>query len=191
MAPNPASASRNAIDGQSALQGHRAHRAEGVVAAAALQHAEAEQDRQGADVRDQQVEKAGAADLGNAVIGRHQEERGERHGLPGDHEYERVVGDQHQGHRGEEGVVLQAQQARRGAFAGAEVSGGEDRDAGRGGAEQEKEESGQRVQTQVKGQIGQPSGSTVVCATWVSANSATPATKSPTRAPALNSTRPT
>ena len=34
-----------------------------VVAAAALQHAEAEQDRDRADVRDQQVKEAGAADL--------------------------------------------------------------------------------------------------------------------------------
>ena len=43
----------------------RAHRAEAVVAAAALKHAEAEQDRDGADVRDQQVQETGAADLRN------------------------------------------------------------------------------------------------------------------------------
>ena len=89
----------------------RAHRAERVVAAAALQHAEAEQDRDRADVRDQQVEEAGAADLGNPMVGRDEEIRGERHRLPRDHEHVGVVGDQHQRHRGEEHVVLEADAA--------------------------------------------------------------------------------
>ena len=48
---------------QSAGELRRAHRVEGVVAAAALQHAEAQQDGDRADVRDQQVQEAGAADL--------------------------------------------------------------------------------------------------------------------------------
>ena len=130
LAPKPNSASRNAIERPRAGQHDRAHRAERVVAAAALQHAEAEQDRDRADVRDQQVEESRAADLRNAVIGRHQEERRERHRLPRDHEDVGVVGDQHQRHRGEKDVVLQAQQSRRGAFARAEVAGGEDRDPG-------------------------------------------------------------
>ena len=81
---------------------HRAHRAERVVAAAALQHAEAEQDRDRADVRDQQVEEAGAADLRDAVVGGDEEERRQRHRLPRDHEHVGVVGDQHQRHRAHE-----------------------------------------------------------------------------------------
>ncbi len=88
--------------GPRAGQHHRAHRAEGVVAAAALQHAEAQQDGDGADVRDQQVEEAGAPDLGDAVVGGDQEVRRQRHRLPGHHEHVGVVGDQHQRHRGEE-----------------------------------------------------------------------------------------
>ena len=82
-------------------QHHRAHRAERVVAAAALQHAEAQQDGDGADVRDQQVEKAGAADFRDAVVGGDEEERRQRHRLPAHHEHVGVVGDQHQRHRGE------------------------------------------------------------------------------------------
>ena len=86
---------------------------ERVVAAAALQHAEAEQDRDRADVRDQQVQEAGAADLGDPVLGRHEEVRRQRHRLPRDHEHVRVVGDQHQRHRRQERVVLEADEPRR------------------------------------------------------------------------------
>jgi len=56
------------------MEGHapasviRAHRVERVVATAALQHAEAQQDRERAHVRDQQVQEAGAADLRDLVV---------------------------------------------------------------------------------------------------------------------------
>jgi hypothetical protein len=96
----------------------RAHRVEGELPAAALQHAEAEQDRDRPDVREQQVEETGGADLGDAVLGRDEEIRGQRHRFPADHERVGVVGEQHQRHAGEEDVVLQAQQPGRGAFAG-------------------------------------------------------------------------
>ena len=103
--------------GPCGLKRHRAHRAEAVVAGVALEHAEAEQDCQRADVRDQQVKEAGAADLGDAVIGGDQEEGRERHRLPRDHEQVGVIGDEHARHRGEKRVVLEAQQTGRGALA--------------------------------------------------------------------------
>ena len=69
LAPKPNSASRNAAVGRARAELRGAHRVERVVAAAALQHAEAQQDRDRADVRDQQVQEAGAADLRDAVVG--------------------------------------------------------------------------------------------------------------------------
>ena len=94
-----------------------AHRVERELPAAALQDAEAQQDRDRAEVRDQQVEEAGAADLRDAVLRRDQEIRRQRHRFPGDHERVGVVGQQHEAHAGEEQVVLQAEQAGRRAFA--------------------------------------------------------------------------
>ena len=66
MAPKPNSARKNATLAHAPVSAS-AHGRERVVAAAALQHAEAQQDRDGADMRDQQVQEAGAADLGNPV----------------------------------------------------------------------------------------------------------------------------
>jgi hypothetical protein len=106
-----------------------AHRIEGELPCAALQHAEAEQDRHGAHVRDQQVQESGAADLRDAVLGGDEEVRRQRHGFPGHHESVRVVGQQHEAHAGEEQVVLQAEDARRRPLALAEIPGGEDRHA--------------------------------------------------------------
>ena len=68
------------------------------------------QDGDGADVRDQQIQKARAADLGKAVLGGDEEIRGQRHRLPRHHERVRVVGEQHEPHAREEHVVLQAEQ---------------------------------------------------------------------------------
>ena len=132
-----------------------AHAGEGVVAAAALQHAETQQDPDRADVRDQEIQEAGTANLRDAMVGRHQEVRRKRHRLPCDHEHVRVVGDEHQRHRGEEGVVLQAEQSRCGTLACAEVARGEDRDAAAGRAEEKQEERRQRVQPDMEGQVGQ------------------------------------
>ena len=117
LAPKPKSASRNAHEAQKRRQVLRAHVGERVVAGVGLQHAEAQQDRDRADVRDQQVEVAGALDLGDAVVGGDEEERGERHHLPAHHEGVGVVGEQHHRHRREEDVVLQAHEPRRRAFA--------------------------------------------------------------------------
>ncbi len=137
------------------MQRHRAHRAEAVVAGFPLKHAEAEQDCQRADVRDQQVKEAGAADLGDAVIGGDQEEGRERHRLPRDHEQVRVIGDEHARHRGEKSVVLEAEQTGRGAFAGAKVPGRKNRDSRRRGAQKEQKERGKRIEAQMERQIGQ------------------------------------
>ena len=108
--------------GQAPARCNRAHRAERVVAGAALQHAEAEQDGDRAEVRDQQVQEACAANLGNAVLGGDEKERRERHRFPGDHERVGVGADDHQCHRGEEGVILEADQPRRGSIARAEIA---------------------------------------------------------------------
>ena len=152
LAPKPNTASPNATEAQNGDERLRAHVGEGVVAGVGLQHAEAHQDADRADVRHQQVEIAGAPDLGDAVVGRDQEERRQRHRLPHHHEGVGIVGQHHADHAGEEDVVLQAQQARRRALALAEVAGGEGRDAGRGGADHHQEEGRQAVQPQVEGQ---------------------------------------
>ena len=133
-----------------------AHGIEGKLPTAALHHAEAQQNCDRPDVRDQQVEKARAADLGKAVLRGDQKVGGERHGLPRHHERVGVIGQQHETHAGEEQVVLQAQQARRGAVAAAEVAGGKDRNARRGGPEQKEKKARQRIAPHVHGQVGQP-----------------------------------
>ena len=95
---------------------------EGVVAVAAVQHAEAQQDRDRADVRDQQVEEPRTADRRNAVVGGNQEVRGERHRFPRHHEEIRVVGEDDERHAGEEHVVLQADEAQTTRRFSAEIS---------------------------------------------------------------------
>jgi hypothetical protein len=90
-----------------------------------------------------------------AVVRGDEEERGQRHALPRHHEGVGVVGQQHQQHAGEEEVVLQAHQARRRALAFPEIAGGENRDAGRGEAQQQDEDGGKIVQAQMEGQAGQ------------------------------------
>jgi hypothetical protein len=104
-------------------QRRRAHRVKRELPGATLHHAEREQDRNRAEMRDQEVEESCAADVGDAVLRRDQEIRGECHRLPGHHVCVGVVGDDHERHAGEKGVVLQAKQSRRRALARAEVSG--------------------------------------------------------------------
>ncbi len=132
----------------------RAHVGKGVVARVRLQHAEAQQDGDRADVRDQQVEVARALDFGNAMVGRHEEERRQRHHLPVHHERVGVVRKQHQRHRREEDVVLQADQPGRGALALAKVPAREDRDTGARHAQQHEEECRERIEAQVERQAG-------------------------------------
>ena len=79
----------------------RAHRVERELPAAALQHAEREQDADRAEVRDQQIEEARLPDFGDAMLGRDEEVRRQRHRLPRDHERVGVVGEQHGAHRRE------------------------------------------------------------------------------------------
>ena len=133
----------------------RAHVGEGVVAGVGLQHAEAEQDADGADVRDEQVEVAGTPDLRDAVVCGDQEERRQRHRLPHHHERVGVVGQHDQNHAGEKHVVLEAQQSRRRSLALAEVAGGEGRYARRDTADDHQEKGGQTVEPEMKRQIRQ------------------------------------
>ena len=138
------------------LRLHRAHGVETVASGAALQRAETHQDRHRADVRDQQVQVARPPDLGVAMVGGHEEERRQRHRLPGHHEEIGVVGHQHQRHAGEKHVVVKAQQARQRAFfAVAEIAAREYRDARRHAAREEQEERRQGVHARVKRQVRQ------------------------------------
>ena len=63
FAPNPNSARRKAIAAQTRLELRAAHGIEGELPTAALQDAEAQQDRNCADVRDEQIKKARAANF--------------------------------------------------------------------------------------------------------------------------------
>jgi hypothetical protein len=63
LAPKPNRASRKPIEAQNG-DSLRAHVGEGVVAGVGLQHAEAQQDGDGADARHRDVQVAGAAHLG-------------------------------------------------------------------------------------------------------------------------------
>jgi hypothetical protein len=137
-------------------QGDSAHRAERVVAGAALQHAEAEQDGDRADVRNDEVQEACAAYLRDAVLRRDQEERRQRHRFPGHHEQVRVVRDEHERHRRQECVVLKADESRRSSFARTEIAGRKDRDRRAGCAQQQQEEGGQRIEAKVKRQLREP-----------------------------------
>ena len=53
-------------------------------------------------------------------------------------------------------MVLQAEEAGRGSFAGAEVARGEDRDPRSRRSQQEQEEAGERVEPQVEGEVREP-----------------------------------
>ena len=135
-----------------------AHGIESELPTAALQDAEAQQDGNCADVSDEQVEKAGAANFRNAMLRRDQEVGRQRHRLPGEHESVRIVGQQHEPHAGKKQVILQAHQARRRAFAAAEVASGKDRNARRGGAQQKQKRGRQAIEAQMNRQVGQTDG---------------------------------
>ena len=78
-------------DGPPWRQMRLAHGVEGEPPAAPLHDSEAQQDGDRADVRDEQVKKAGAPDLGNPVLRDHEEIGRQRHRLPGHHEAVRIV----------------------------------------------------------------------------------------------------
>ena len=156
LAPKPSRARRKATVAHAGRERRPSHRIEGELPAATLQDPEAEEDAERADVGDEQVEEARPANLGNAVLGGDQEVRAEGHRLPRHHEEVGVVGHHHQDHAGEEDVVLQAEEAGRGSFAGAEVARGEDRDPRSRRSQQEQEEPGERVEPQVEGEVRQP-----------------------------------
>jgi hypothetical protein len=98
-----------------------AHRLEGELPAAALHDTESKQDGDRADVSHQQVEKSRPTNFGETVLGGHEEVRGQRHGLPGHHERVGIVGEEQKAHACEKEVVLETQQARRGAVAAPEI----------------------------------------------------------------------
>jgi len=83
----------------------RAHLRECIKAVRPGQQAEAEQQRERAEARHNQVDVAGAHIVGHAMVRHHQRPRGERHEFPGDEEGEGVVGEHHERHAGEEGGI--------------------------------------------------------------------------------------
>jgi hypothetical protein len=135
-----------------------AHVVEGICALAALQDAEAEQQGDRTDVGDQQVEEAGAADVGDLVVGGDQEIGGQGHDFPSDHEGVGIISEQHQRHARQEQVIPERQQAGLVIGHAAEITHGVDRYPQRRRAEQEQEEAGKRVQAQMEGQVGQADG---------------------------------
>ncbi len=133
-----------------------AHRRKGELPAAALHDTEAQKNRDRPHVRDQQIQKARAADFGDAVLGGHEEVGRQGHGFPRHHERVRVVRQEYEPHARQKQVVLQAHQARRGTAAAAEVSGRKEGDAGRGDAEQKEKEARERITAHMEGQVGKP-----------------------------------
>jgi len=106
-------------------------------------------------MRNEQVQKACAPDLGEAVLGGNKKVGGQRHGFPGDHECIGVIRQQNQTHAREKQVVLQTHQAGIGPRTAAEVPGGENGYPRRGGAEQKQEQTRECVAAHVHGQVGQ------------------------------------
>ena len=88
-----------------------AHGIECVITGAAGHDAEGKQNADRADMGDQQVEIAGATDLGVAVLRGDEKERAERHRFPCHHERVAVVGQHDEGHTGEKSVIQQALQS--------------------------------------------------------------------------------
>jgi hypothetical protein len=132
-----------------------AQRRKGVIARAAVHDAKAQKDRDCPEVRHKQIQEPGAAHGRQLVVGDHQEVRRQRHRLPGHHEQIGVVGQDHERHAGEEDVVVQADERQTVRRLFAEITGGVDRDAGRYRPEQEQEEPGQRIDSQVERQLRQ------------------------------------
>src|SRR5579864_9452783 len=62
-----------------------------IVAGIGLQQAETQQERQRADMGDQEVEVSGPTDLRDAVIAHYKENSRNRHRFPRDHEAVRIV----------------------------------------------------------------------------------------------------
>ena len=121
----------------------------------ALHHAEAEQNPDRPDVRNQQIQKSRLADVGDMVFGGDQKIRRQRHRLPRHHEHIGIVSQQHQSHAGQEQVIFQTQQAQRITLHGFEITGAEQRHTERCAAQQDQEKRGERIETKVKRQIRQ------------------------------------
>ena len=169
----------------------RAHRIERELPAAALHHAEAQQDRDRADVRDQQVEKARAADLGNAccvVTRKYDDSAIVSHATM--NAYASSASSTKPMLARNRWYCRHSRPGER-ALARAEIAGGEHRNPGGGGAEQEQKHAGQRVAAQVQRQVGQADRQTSCSTASRGSRPATTASATPHSAPSGNSVRPT
>ena len=134
-----------------------AHRIESVGSDAvpSLHHAEAEQDRDRADMRNQQIEITRLADLGNIVIGGDQKIGRQRHRFPRHHEHIGIIRQQHQRHADEEQVIFEAHQTERVSRHGLEITRAIQGNTEGCAAQQDQEERRQRIETEMERQIGQ------------------------------------
>ena len=89
-------------------QVRRTHRIEGQRPASALQNSEAQKNRERSDVRDKQIQKAGAADFGDAMLGRDKEIGSKCHHFPREHECIGIIREQYHSHACKKHMVLQA-----------------------------------------------------------------------------------
>ena len=127
---------------------------------------------------------------GNPVLGGDEEERRQRHRLPRDHEQVGVVGDQHQRHRREEHVVLEADEARAPCLRSSGSSRPKKaRSPCRSAPSSSRKNADSESRRRWNGRSGRPSGSIVACGGAPIARNATTASARPTAAPAGNSTR--
>ena len=150
---------------QRAGQRLRAHRGERVVAGAALQHAEAEQDarsRRRARSAGRGSRRGGSPAMRCSVVTRKND--ASAIDLPRHHEHVGVVGDQHQRHRREEDVVLEADEARAACL---RSSGNSRRRTARSRRPRRPSSSRKNADSASRrrwnGRSGRPSGSTAVC----------------------------
>ena len=131
-----------------------ADRVEGVGAVGPGKEAEGEQKREGAEARHHQIDIARAQILAHMIVRHHQRPGRQRHELPGEEKGEGVVGDDDEGHGGEEQRV-EGQHALRRRLVAAEA----ERIKARGGAaeiDHHEKERRERVQAEMGAEPGKP-----------------------------------
>src|SRR5665213_1381586 len=114
FAPKPTRASKKATAARcdARCAPRIAHRIERKLPTPTLHHPEAQEYRDRPEMRHQQKDKAGTADLRDCVLCGDEKVRRQGHGLPSHHERVGIIRQQYETHAGEEQVVLQAHEPR-------------------------------------------------------------------------------